>query len=206
MVGLVPLQSRRRATPVPALGRHGVDHAIVAPSKRQEPRMSRSSSKHNVAARMAVWSGRHRKKAFWGWLAFVLVVFAAGNAIGTTQISDVDQFSGESHRAEATLDRAGLRPVKEVVFLQSDKLTLKDPEFRAAVKDVEGRLSRVQHVRNVKSPLTGASEVSADGHAALVDFEIAGDLTEATDRVDSSLAAVAATQARHPALDIRQFG
>jgi uncharacterized membrane protein YdfJ with MMPL/SSD domain len=155
---------------------------------------------------MAVWSGRHRKKAIWGWLAFVLVVFMAGNMVGTTQISDVDQFSGESHRAEVALDRAGLRPVKEVVFIQSDKLTLKDPAFRAAVQDVTGRLSRLQYVENVKSPLTGASAVSADGRATLVDFEIAGDSTQANERVDSSLAAVAAAQASHPALDIRQFG
>src|SRR4051794_10641572 len=150
--------------------------------------MSTSSSKHNLAARMAVWSGRHRKKAIWGWLAFVLVVFIAGNMVGTTQISDVDQFSGESHRAEVALDRAGLRPVKEVVFIQSDRLTLKDAEFRTAVADVTGRLSRLRYVENVKSPLTGASAVSADGHAALVDFEIAGDSTQAKERVDSSLA------------------
>jgi len=170
--------------------------------------MSITSSKHsvNVAARMAHWSGRHRKKAFWGWLAFVVVVFLGGNMVGTTQISAVDQFSGESHRAEAALDRAGLRPVEEAVFIQSGKLTVKDPEFQAAVKDVMGRLSRLQYVRAVKSPLTGDSAVSADGHAALVDFEIAGDLTEATDRVDPSLAAVAAAQASHPSLDIKQLG
>src|SRR4051794_17622105 len=156
--------------------------------------MSTSSSKHNLAARMAVWSGRHRKKAFWGWLAFVVVVFMAGNMVGTTQISDVDQFSGESHRAEVALDRSGLRPVKESVFIQSDELTVKDRAFRAAVEDVTGRLSKVPHVENVTSPLTGASAVSADGHAALVDFEIAGDSTEAADRVDPTLAAVAAAR------------
>jgi putative drug exporter of the RND superfamily len=168
--------------------------------------MSTSSPKHNLAARMAVWSSRHRKKAFWGWLAFVVVVFAAGNMVGTKSISDVDQFSGESHRAEATLDGAGLRPVKEVVFLQSDKLTVKDPEFRAAVQDAADSISKVAYVKNVKSPLTGAGAVSADGHAALVDFQIAGDSTEAMKRVDPVLAAVAAVHARHPALDIRQLG
>src|SRR3954453_12362434 len=168
--------------------------------------MSVPSEQHNVAARMAVWSSRHRKKAFWGWLAFVLVVFAGGNAVGTTQISDVDQFSGESHRAEVALHHAGLRPVKEVVFLQSDRLTVKDPAFRAAVEDVTARLSRLRYVQNVTSPLTGASAVSPDGHAALVDFQIAGDTTQATDRVGPSLAAVAAVQAKHPALDIRQLG
>src|SRR4051812_32040065 len=163
--------------------------------------MSVPSEQHNVAARMAVWSSRHRRKAFWGWLAFVVVVFALGNAVGTTQISDVDQSSGESHRAEVALDRSGLRPVKEVVFIQSDKLTTKDPQFRAAVADVTRSLSGVQYVEHLRPPVAG-DDVSADGQAALVNFEIAGDSNEARDRVDASLAAVAAAQARHPALDI----
>src|SRR5436190_23909507 len=108
--------------------------------------MSSPSPKHNLAARMAVWSSRHWKKAFWGWLAFVVVVFMVGNMVGTTSISDVDQFSGESHKAEVALHDAGLRPVKEAVFIQSDKLTLKDPAFQAAVGDVTGRLSKVPYV------------------------------------------------------------
>jgi uncharacterized membrane protein YdfJ with MMPL/SSD domain len=162
---------------------------------------------HNVAARMARWSGQHRKKAIWGWLAFVLIAFVVGsNVVGSKEISDLDDFSGESREAEQALDRAGLRPVEEVVFVQSDELTVRDPEFRAAVEDVTGRLSQVQHVENIKSPLTGDSDVSADGHAALVNFQIAGDSTEAKDRVDPTLAAVAAAQADHPNLDIEQFG
>ena len=162
---------------------------------------------HNLAARMARWSSQHRMKAFFGWLAFVLVAFVVGNnMIGSKQISDVDDYSGESHRAEQALDRTGLRPVKEVVFMQSDKFTVKDPEFRGAVEDVTGRLSRVKYVENIKSPLTGDGDVSADGHAALVNFEIAGDSIEARDRVDATLAATAAAQAQHPNLDIEQFG
>src|SRR3954467_3698429 len=125
---------------------------VSAERKRQEPLMSTSSSKHNLAARMAVWSGRHRKKAFWGWLAFVLVVFMAGNMVGTTQISDVDQFSGESHKAEVALQNAGLRPVKESVFIQSDTLTVKARACQAAGGDVPPRLSKVPYVRNIKSP------------------------------------------------------
>src|ERR1700754_3889634 len=138
--------------------------------------MSSSSSKHShhYAARLAAWSTRHRKKAFWGWLAFVLVVFALGNAAGTTNISEVDQFSGESHRAEAALDRAGMRPVEEAVLVQSDKLTVKDPEFRAAVEEMTGRLSKLQYVEDVKSPLADGGDVSADGHAALANFGVAG--------------------------------
>src|SRR3954447_14758390 len=107
--------------------------------------MSSPSSKHSrhSVARIAAWSGRHRKKAFWGWLAFVLVVFALGNAAGTTNISDVDQFSGESHRADQALDSAGMRPVDEAVFVQSKKLTVILTEFRATVGELTGRLSKL---------------------------------------------------------------
>jgi uncharacterized membrane protein YdfJ with MMPL/SSD domain len=170
--------------------------------------MSISPPKHvNVAARMAHWSGRHRKKAIWGWLAFALVVFVLGtNVVGSTQISDLDQVSGEAHEAEVALDGAGLRPVEEVVLIQSDRLTVKDPEFRAAVEDVTGRLAQIQYVENVKSPLTGDSDVTADGHAALVGFEIRGDSLEAKERVVPALDAVAAAQADHPSLDVEQFG
>jgi uncharacterized membrane protein YdfJ with MMPL/SSD domain len=168
--------------------------------------MAPTQRSHNLAARMARWSSRHRKKAFFGWLAFVVLAFAIGTASGTKQISDLDQFTGETHDAEVALDRAGLRPFTESVYVQSDTLTVKDPEFRAAVTEVMGRLARLQYVSHIRSPLTGASDVSADGHAALVKFRIAGDSTEAADRVDPSLAAVATVQARHPGMDIRQIG
>ncbi len=163
-------------------------------------------SSHNLAARMARWSSKHRKKAFWGWLVFVILAFAIGNAVGPNLISDIDNFNGESHDAEVALDKAGLRPQSEVVFIQSDKLTIKDPQFKAAVQDVTSSLPKVPYVQNVKSPLRGESAVSQDGHAALVDFDVAGDSTEARDRIDPVLAATAAAQKRHPDLAVEQFG
>jgi len=168
--------------------------------------MDSHRSSHNLAARMARWSSKHRKKAFWGWLAFVILAFGIGNAVGPNLISDVDNFNGESHDAEVALDRAGLRPQSEVVFIQSDKLTIEDAQFKAAVQDVTRSLPKVPYVENVKSPLQGESAVSQDGHAALVNFEVAGDSTEASDRIDPVLAAVAAAQKRHPDLAVEQFG
>ena len=153
---------------------------------------------HNLAASMARWSSRHRKTAFWGWIAFVVVAFVVGNALGSKQISEVDQFTGESHQAEVALDRANLRPQSEVVFVQSDGQTIRDPGFQAAVTDVTGRLDGMRYVENLQSPLDGDTPVSEDGHAALVQFDIAGDSTEAKDRVDPILAQVAAAQKAHP--------
>src|SRR3954470_12714968 len=115
----------------------------TAPPKRED-----SHPSHNVAARMARWSSKHRKKAFWGWLAFVILAFAIGLSMGSNLISDVDNFNGESHDAEAALEDAGLRPQSEVVFIQSDKLTVKDPQFKATVEDVTSRLPKVAYVRN----------------------------------------------------------
>jgi uncharacterized membrane protein YdfJ with MMPL/SSD domain len=162
--------------------------------------------RRNLAARMAHWSGQHRKKAFFGWLAFAFLALVIGQASGSKQISDIDQVTGEAHDAEVALDRAGLRPVSEVVFIQSDKLTIRDGDFRAAVQDVTSRLPKIPYVEHVRSPLAGDSAVSDDGHAALVDFDIAGDSTEARDRVVPVLAAVKRIQAAHPSLTVEQFG
>ena len=86
---------------------------------------------HNLAARMARWSGRHRRKAILGWFAFVLVTFYVGtNVVVQKDISDIDQFSGEARDAEQALEDAGMRPTEEVVFVQSDELTVEDPSSR----------------------------------------------------------------------------
>ena len=171
-----------------------------------EPPRSAARRAMNLPARAAHWSGRHRKVAIWGWLAFVVVAFMLGNMIGANQLTGVDQFTGESHDAEKALDDAGLRPIEEVVLLKSDTLTLDDAEFQAAANDVTARLSKIQYVEDLKSPVDGQTEVTEDRHAALVNFTIAGDSIEAKDRVDPTLAATAAVQAEHPEMVIEQFG
>ncbi len=65
---------------------------------------------------------------------------------------------------------------------------------------------KVAYVQDVKSPLDGDSAVSENGHAALVDFNVAGDSIEAQDRIDPVLADVAAAQKRHPDLAVEQIG
>ena len=140
--------------------------------------------RRNVAARAAHWSANHRKTAIWGWLAFVVVAVMLGNSVGQNQIHGADQFSGEAGRAEHALEDAGLRPNDEAVLIQSRTLTIEDPEFRATVDDAAERLSRTKDVKNVVSPLGGPGETSADGHTALVEFEITGDSLEAAKRLE----------------------
>jgi uncharacterized membrane protein YdfJ with MMPL/SSD domain len=45
--------------------------------------MSPLERSNNLAARMGRWSARHRKKAIFGWLAFVVVSIAIGAVVGT---------------------------------------------------------------------------------------------------------------------------
>ena len=158
-------------------------------------------------ARIGRWSSENRKKAILGWLAFVIVAFMFGNnVVGTESISNVDGFNGESHEAEEAADAAGLRPNEEAVLVQSDSLTAEDPEFAAAIEDLTARLSGVEYVENVQSPLENGGTVSENGRSALVEFEIAGDSIEARDRVDPTIEAVALAQDANPDLTIEQFG
>ena len=76
------------------------------------------------------------------------------------------------------------------------------------MRDVTRRLQAARHVEDVRSPLAAGNEgqISKDGRSAVVTFNIPGDDELAGERVDSSLAAVAAAQAAHPQLRVEQFG
>jgi uncharacterized membrane protein YdfJ with MMPL/SSD domain len=164
------------------------------------------TDRRNFAARAGHWSATHRKKAIFGWVGFVVIAFMVGQMAGQKTIFGADQFNGESGRAEHALEDAGLRPNDEVVLVQSKKLTIADPEFRTAIGQTTSRLSQAKHVKNVKSPLTGAAAVSADRHSALVEFEITGNQLEAAKRLGGSKSAIAAVKKQHPGLRVEQFG
>jgi uncharacterized membrane protein YdfJ with MMPL/SSD domain len=182
------------------------DDRAQRPDGQRPPSNGRAPRVKNVAARMGRWSATHRKTAIWGWLVFVVIAVLIGNMIGQNKIHGADQFSGEAGRAEQTLEGAGLRPNTEHVFIQSNQFTIRDPRFRSAVIQATNRLGHADHVVNVVSPLTGDAPVSADGHSALVDFEITGDSLQAEKRLGPSEDAVAAVKAAHPGLQVDQFG
>ena len=72
---------------------------------------------NTFAGRMGRWSAQHRKKAIWGWIAFVVIAFVVGNAVGTKAPTH-DDYVGQSGQAEKLFDdhfakkdtRAGHRP------------------------------------------------------------------------------------------------
>ena len=165
-----------------------------------------AKSKSNIAARAARWSTAHRKVAIFGWLAFVIVSVLAGGSIGMKELSNSEAVPGEAGRGAVALEKSKLEPNSELVLVQSDELKAGDPEFDAAVADTTRRLRALPSVTALDSPSDGGGQVSADGHAALVEFEIRGDAEQAETRVDASLAATAAAQRAHRGLRVEQFG
>jgi RND superfamily putative drug exporter len=161
----------------------------------------------NLAARAGRWSAHHRKKAIFGWLAFVIVAVFIGGSVGTKTLSDEDFGIGESGRADKAADAHFPDKGSESVLVQSrDGFRTTDPEFRATVDDVVGRLERTKHVANVSSPYgaDNAGQLSEDGRSALVTFELPG--ADPDERVDPSLAATAALAKQHTEFRIEQFG
>jgi RND superfamily putative drug exporter len=157
---------------------------------------------------MGRWSAQHRKKAIWGWLAFVVVVVMLGGAVGTETQDAAQSGVGESGHASRTLDDAFPKHAVEEVLVQSQDATADDASFRAVVGDVQRRLAAVPYTRAFESPYAAgnAGQISADGHSALLRFEIAGDQDQASDRVGATLDATAAVQAANPDFTVEQFG
>jgi uncharacterized membrane protein YdfJ with MMPL/SSD domain len=166
------------------------------------------TKRNNLAARMGGWSAQHRKIAILGWFAFVIVAFALGNVTGTTEIDQDTSGVGESGRADRILDAGFKLPASESVLVQSNTLVASDPAFQGAVHDVVARVSKLDAVKNIDSPLdpANAGQIAENGRAALVEFEIRGDSDDAADKIDPVVAAVGDVQKAHPQLFIGEFG
>src|SRR4051794_36605740 len=161
-----------------------------------------------LAARAGRWSAQHRKKAIWGWLAFALIALMVGNMLGTETQRAAQSGVGESGNAERTIDDAFPKHADEQVLVQSSGATASDQSFRAVVGDLQRRLSAVPHTESFESPYkpSNAGQISADGHSALLRFEIAGDEDQAQDRVGAALDATTAVQAANPDFTVEQVG
>jgi uncharacterized membrane protein YdfJ with MMPL/SSD domain len=169
-------------------------------------------TKTNIAARAGRWSAQHRKTAIFGWLAFVLVAFAIGGAIGTKQLGNAQTSrTGESGRADAVLRSTFKRNYAEQVLVQA-RTGAGAADVRRGVGDVVTRLRATGDATKIRSPFApgNAGQLSDGGRSALVTFEVegtAGDRQyEHIDKVDPLLAATAAAGRAHPSLRIEQFG
>ena len=159
----------------------------------------------NLAARAGRWSAQHRKAAILGWIAFVVLAVLVGGKIGQNDLDESAAGSGESKRGDMIVAAAGFpEQAGEQVLIQPahpGTVEAGDPEVTAAVRDVTGRLERIDGVTDVERPLH-----SADGRSVLVRFALSGTGEQAEKLVERPLAAVAAAQRAHPGVRVEQFG
>ena len=168
------------------------------------------TQKRNLAARMALWSAHHRKIAIFGWLAFVIVIFAISK-VAITQQTIVFETAGpgESGRADAILYDDFKQPAGESILIQNPELKAGSPAFRAVVKSVIDGVAPLPAVAKVESPFDvedNSGLISDDQHSVLVPVEIKGLADDASDKVDPIVDRVTALQKANPDFTIGSFG
>src|SRR5277367_6664504 len=137
----------------------------------------REENPMNIAARAARWSAANWKQATFGWLAFVIASAALGQAVGVVKLTEREQGSGGSARAQAALAQGGLdQSANETVLVHSAKLTASDATFQQVIARVAGRLAAMTQVKDVRSPIArgNSAQISRDCHSALVQFSMRG--------------------------------
>jgi uncharacterized membrane protein YdfJ with MMPL/SSD domain len=165
--------------------------------------------RRSIAARAGAWSAAHRKTAIWGWIAFVLATVFIGGSLGMKTLDNNKSGDGESGRADQTLSNAFPDSASESVLIQSKRSTVDDASFRAAVTDVQKRLSGLSFTRKLESPYASGNEgqISSDRHSALVRFEIPdNDRIDPQAKVSTALDAVAGAQKANPQVRIDELG
>jgi len=163
----------------------------------------------NLTSRAARWSTQHRRAVVLGWLAFVIIAFAAGAAAGMVTLTQVETENGQSRVADEIQARQFPRErAGEQILIESAGRPLSETDFPAAVTELVAGLSRTPAVAAISSPLDphNRGQLSRDGRAALVGFQIAGNPDTAQDRVAPALAVTAAAQRHHPDLFIGELG
>ena len=170
-----------------------------------------------MVERIAGWSARHRAIALIGWLMLVAGAVVIGNMLGTKNLNSYDP--GQAGQAERVLSRPGVvQRYSESVLVQTrdGRTVASDPQARTAIRQVTVALRRMPGVAtDIQSPLApggtglaagGHGLISRDGRSALVTFEVAGNVNNATQIVTGAQRAVAAVQAAHPGLRIAEAG
>ena len=94
--------------------------------------MSESETRpsRNLAARMALWSAHHRKKAIFGWLGVSIALFAISILSPMKSIVFETSGPGESGRANTIIYEDFKQPAGEGILIQSESLTAATPSSR----------------------------------------------------------------------------
>ena len=173
--------------------------------------MSPLEQSNNLPARMGRWSAKHRKKAIFGWIAFVVAALFIGMQVGTINIKDADTNSGESKRGDHIVENAGFNKGNdkqhgEYVLIQSPSARADSPSFHAVVAAVVTTIRANHTTANVRQPYGTQGQITADGHSAYVSFDINGKYKAAVEQVDPLTSAMRDIEQSHPGFQVRETG
>ncbi len=166
-----------------------------------------------MVERIAGWSTRHRKTAVFGWLLMVAAIFAVSQLMGSRSLPTYDP--GQAGQGERTLHQvspAARNALAESVLVQARPGAApfsRNGELQQATRQVAAALAALpRDAGAIRSPVTAgnASLVSAGGRSVLVQFQVPGNGTNADQQVAADQRAVAAVQAAHPGLTVKEAG
>ena len=137
-----------------------------------------------------------------------MILLLTGHLVGTVQLPDSQTASGQAGQAEQMMSRDFAERANEFVLFDSRSLQVGAPAYAAAIRDVLNRIQATGRVTQIHSPLDSgyANQISANRHAALLQFQITGNVNDAATRVVPVLAAVQAATAAHPQIQIAETG
>src|SRR3954451_7922589 len=161
------------------------------------------------AARAGRWSAQHRRKAIFGWIAFVIASVAIGSFVGTQKPVDDQGNTGEARRADRVVSDHFPKYATESVLIQArGGQAQRSPEVRTAVAGVIAAVQGKDGVQNIKSPYgrDNAGQISKDGRSVLVQFDVRGGEPLQDKRIDPIETAVDGVAARNSAVRIGEFG
>ena len=154
------------------------------------------------------WSASHPWTAIAAWVGCVVVLLVTGHLAGTVQLPNSQTGSGQTGQAEQMMSRDFAERANEFVLFDSRSLQAGAPAYEAAIRDVLNRIQATGRVTQIHSPLDPSydNQISADRHAALLQFQITGNINDAATRVVPVLAAVQAAAAANPQIQIAETG
>ena len=152
-----------------------------------------------VPLRAARWSATHPWRAILAWFVFVLVAVGLAIAIPTQEPTDADYRLGESGRADAMVDAAGLdgADTENVLITARGDAVVDQQAAESAAAEIRRDMAAVDGVDAVSEP-----QWNPDQSALLMEIQLAKDQDDAS----GLLAVTERVQDEQPGLEIRQAG
>src|SRR5215467_2123344 len=154
------------------------------------------------------WSASHPWIVIAAWIGGVLILLFSGHFAGTRQLSNADMSVGQSGHAARMISRDFTEHATEYVLFDSRDVRVGAPAYKAAIRDVLARIEATGRVTQIRSPLDPkfAQQITAGRHAALLEFQVTGSVSQLPTAVVPVLDAVRTAAAAHPQVQIAETG